>query len=394
MGWKRVVVIVLDSVGIGELPDAHLHNSAGSHTLLHTAEYCKGLVLPTLEELGLGCIASFPGVGGVVHPRASYGRLATQSKDTDTMVGHWEMMGVVTRNVFPTYPQGFPEEMLQLLEKRTGKYILRSSNRPASGTTILKELGEEHMRTGKLILYTSAVSSMQIAAHEEIIPPEELYAVCKVARELTRTGPHAVARVIARPFVGTPGSFVRTSRRHDFSLMPPDPTVLDVLHTEGIRVVGIGKIGDIYGNRGLDRICHTSSNQDGMEKLLTLLREEPGGLLFINLVDFDSRYGHRRNPKGYGAALEEFDHFLPNILEQLGSQDLLLITADHGNDPTYKGTDHTREYAPVLCYLPAHPQGYDLGTRTTLADIGATVAETLGVKAPYGTSFLRTALGE
>jgi len=333
------------------------------------------LHLPTLQHLGLGNITSIRGVPPTPTPAAAVGKLAEQSAGKDTTTGHWEMMGVIRNEPFPTYPHGFPPEIMEPFEAAIGRSTL--GNRPASGTVIIEELGCRHLQTGFPIVYTSADSVFQIAAHESVIPVEELYDLCRTARRLL-TGRHAVARVIARPFAGEPGRFVRTPRRHDFSLPPPFPTVLDLLCAAGRGVLGIGKIHDIFAGRGLTRSLHTDSNADGIEKTLASLRTAEERFLFINLVEFDSKFGHRNNPAGFARALTEFDEALPDLLAALRPGDLLLITADHGCDPTTPGTDHSREYVPVLLFPPPNGPGW-VGVHDTFAVIGATVADALDI---------------
>ncbi|EGO63644.1 phosphopentomutase [Acetonema longum] len=384
--FTRVIVIVLDSVGIGATPDAHLYGDSGTNTLVHIAEARGGLLLPVLESLGLGCIEAIPGVKRVNSPKACYAKMAELSKGKDTTSGHWEIAGYPVFSPFPMYPQGFPAEMIDSFVRFTGKKIL--GNKPASGTEIIQELGAEHMVTGYPIVYTSGDSVFQIAAHEEIIPPEELYDICRIARKKVCIGPHAVGRVIARPFVGQPGRFTRTAGRHDFSL-EPGQTVLDSLKEHHYTVVGVGKIGDIFAHRGLTDSYPTVSNSDGMNRLHAVLAETSRGLVMVNLVDFDSLYGHRNDAAGYAEALEEFDRHLALLLPAIRSTDLLIITADHGCDPTMPGTDHTREYVPLLAFSPARETGLDLGIRTSFADIGATIAEIFHLPGlEYGQSFL------
>lgn len=383
--FRRVIVLVLDSAGIGELPDAHKYGDQGSSTIPHTAEAVGGLRLPTLQRLGLGNIVPIRGVPAVLSPLAAYGKMAEASPGKDTTTGHWELMGVVLDRPFPTYPHGFPQEIITAFEQAIGRRVL--GNKPASGTEIIKELGEEHLRTGFPIVYTSADSVFQIAAHEEVIPVEELYEMCRIARRLL-VGEHAVSRVIARPFVGRPPHFVRTDRRRDFSLEPPAQTVLDVACDAGMEVVGIGKIEDIFAGRGITRAVHIHDDMDGLDKLQEVMREVLAGLIFANVVDLDTKYGHRNDPKGYAEQLERIDGRLPQILEAVGEGDLFLLTADHGNDPTTPSTDHSREYVPVLAYGPG-VRPVLLGVRKTFADVGATVAEALGLTwSGPGRSFL------
>ncbi|MGE5508650.1 MAG: phosphopentomutase [Chitinophagales bacterium] len=384
MTQPRVALIVLDSVGAGALPDAKFYGDEGANTLGNISRAVGGLELPHLERLGLGRILSMAGVPPASRPEGAFGRLAEQAAGKDTTTGHWELTGVVLKRPFPVYPDGFPPEVMSAFEAAIGRKTL--GNVAASGTEIIARLGEEHLRTGAPIVYTSADSVFQVAAHESVIPVLELYRMCEAARRLL-VGAHGVGRVIARPFVGKPGGFTRTPHRRDFSLPPPQPTLLDRLVTAGIPVTGIGKIEDIFAGRGLTSAVHTGSNREGMEETLKWLLEGEG-LGFTNLVDFDMVYGHRNDVRGYAAALAAFDAFLPRLLSALRPMDLLLITADHGCDPTVPGTDHTREYAPLLAAGPSVRQGVDLGTRETFADVGATVAEWLGgPPQPVGRSF-------
>jgi phosphopentomutase len=377
--FRRVLVVVLDSCGVGALPDAARYGDEGANTLAHTAAACGGLALPTLGRLGLGCVAAVAGVPPDPAPAGAFGTMRERSPGKDSTTGHWELMGVVLARPFPTYPRGFPPEVIEPFEARIGRRVL--GNRPASGTEIIEALGREHLRTGRPIVYTSADSVFQIAAHEAVIPVEELYRYCAVAREIL-TGPHAVGRVIARPFTGPPGAFVRTDRRRDFSLPPPSPTVLDLLHAAGRPVVGIGKIGDLFAGRGITEAVHTRSDADGMAATRRAMDSCAEGLIFTNLVDLDTRFGHRNDPRGYGADLERIDAEMRTVVAGLRETDLLVITADHGNDPTRAGTDHTREYVPLLVAGPRVAAGVDLGVRSTFADVGATVAEALGAGAP------------
>ncbi len=385
--FERVIWIVLDSVGIGELPDAAEYGDTGRHTLGHIAE-SRPLQIPTLAGLGLGNIAPLQHVPPAEAPRGFYGKGATVSPGKDTTTGHWEMAGVWLDQAFPVYKQGFPPEVMEQFEKQIGRKTL--GNKPASGTEIIKELGLEHVRTGKPIVYTSGDSVFQIAAHEEVIPIAELYRMCEIARKLL-DGKHRVGRVIARPFMGAPGNFTRTSRRHDYAVDPPWPMLLDVLKERRVPVFGIGKIHDIYNGRGVDDYVTTKSNADGMEKLTTSLGERQGGLIFCNLVDFDMLYGHRKDVEGFAQSLEEFDTWLAGYLPQLRTSDLLMITADHGcdPDPRWETTDHSREYVPIVAYTPAATRGANLGVRETLADMGQTIAENFGVAIGHGKSFLR-----
>jgi len=373
----RIAVIVLDGVGVGELPDAYLFGDEGSATLQNTAEYVGGLNLPNLEKLGLGNVVPIKGVPPAENPSASYGKMAERSPAKDTTVGHWELMGVIKRKPFPTYPNGFPDEIIEPFKKAIKRDIL--GNIPASGTEIIKMLGEEHMRTGYPIVYTSADSVFQIAAHEEIIPPEELYKMCKIARRILK-GKHAVGRVIARPFLGKPGAFYRTERRKDFSLPPPRPTILDIAKKAGYTTIAIGKVYDIFAGKGFTHHIPSGSNKETMDKILEALKEDWDGILLANLVDFDMLYGHRNDPVGFANALKEFDDFLPTLLEAIGD-DVLFITADHGCDPTTPSTDHSREYVPVLFYQKGR-ESHPLGTRKTFADLAGTIALLLNLPLP------------
>ncbi|MEW8971931.1 phosphopentomutase [Mesobacillus jeotgali] len=385
--YKRVFLIVMDSVGIGEAPDAEKFGDKGSHTLGHIGERMNGLNMPNMGKLGLSNIEEIKGIAPADKPLAYYTKMEEASNGKDTMTGHWEIMGLNIQTPFQVFPDGFPDELINELESRTGRKVI--GNKPASGTEILVELGEEHMKTGALIVYTSADSVLQIAAHEEIIPIEELYDICKIARELTLDEKYMVGRVIARPFIGEPGDFKRTSNRHDYALKPFGRTVMNELKDSGLDVLAIGKISDIYDGEGVTESLRTISNMDGMDKLLQTLDQDFTGLSFLNLVDFDALFGHRRDPEGYGKALEEYDARLPEVFEKLNEDDLLIITADHGNDPVHHGTDHTREYVPLLVYSKGMNEGKKLPVRKTFADIGATVAENFNVKMPdHGTSFL------
>lgn len=385
--FNRIHLIVLDSLGIGEAPDAEAFGDVGSDTLGHIAEATGGLSMPNMEKLGLGNIKPVQGISPAVKPAAFYGRLQEASVGKDTMTGHWEIMGLNIDTPFKVYPDGFPPELIAQLEEKTGRKVI--GNKPASGTEILDELGEEHMETGAIIVYTSADPVLQIAAHEEIVPLEELYKICETARELTLSPEYLVGRVIARPFLGEKGAFKRTTNRHDYALTPFSRTVMNELKDNGKDVIAIGKIDDIYNGAGVTKALRTKDNTDGMDKLAQVAGEDFSGISFLNLVDFDALFGHRRDPHGYGAALEEFDRRLPEVLEKMGSDDLLIITADHGNDPTFPGTDHTREFVPLLAYSPRFEAGEELGLGSTFADIGATIAENFSVPMPaFGTSFL------
>jgi phosphopentomutase len=387
MQFERVIWVVLDSVGIGALPDAADYGDTGRNTLGHIAE-SRTLRIPTLLELGIANIAPLAALEPVSAPLAAFGKGATRSPGKDTTTGHWEMAGILLGQAFPVYAQGFPVEVIEEFERRIARKIL--GNKPASGTQILKELGAEHVRTGKPIVYTSGDSVFQIAAHEEVIPVGELYKMCETARALL-DGKHRVGRVIARPFTGSAGNYTRTARRHDYAVEPPKPMLLDVLNERGVAVFGIGKIHDIYNARGVDEYVTTKSNADGMEKLEAATRTRNNGLIFCNLVDFDMLYGHRKDVEGFAKCLEEFDLWLREYLKILGDGDLLMITADHGcdPDPRWETTDHSREYVPILAYAPRTRRGKDLGIRKTLADMGQTVAENFGGRILCGESFLK-----
>jgi phosphopentomutase len=385
--YKRVHLVVMDSVGIGEAPDAELFNDQGADTLGHIAEHMDGLNMPNMAKLGLSNIKEVKGVEKADSPLAYYTKMQEASVGKDTMTGHWEIMGLHIDTPFKTYPDGFPEKLIQKLEAETGRTVI--GNKPASGTAIIEELGKEHMETGALIVYTSADPVLQIAAHEDIIPIEEQYKICGIAREITMDEEFLVGRVIARPFVGEPGSFKRTSNRHDYALKPFNRTVMNELKDSGFDVIALGKISDIYNGEGVTKAVRTKHNMDGMDVFIKTFDESFTGLSFLNLVDFDALYGHRRDPEGYGKALEEFDARLPEVFEKMTEDDLLLITADHGNDPTAPGTDHTREYVPLLAYSKRFTKGDELPMRETFADIGATVADNFNVNMPkFGKSFL------
>jgi phosphopentomutase len=382
--FERVVWIVLDSVGIGEMPDAAQYGDVGSDTLGNIARQ-RRLLLPNLLKLGLGNIRRLENLEPVQTPAASYGRCALASPGKDTTTGHWEMVGIHLAQPFPVYPNGFPPVILRELESRTGRSSI--GNVAASGTEIIQQLGEEHMRTGSPIVYTSADSVFQVAAHEEVIPLWELYRICEAARDILR-GPYEVGRVIARPFEGEAGAFVRTSNRKDFAVPPPKGMLLDQLDNAGVRVFSVGKIFDVFLGRGIRDHEKTKDNADGMAKSMAALDEIDAGMVFTNLVDFDQQYGHRNDVEGYARALEEVDAWLPALEKKLTAQDLLILTADHGCDPTTPSTDHSREYVPLLAWTPRHQKGQDLGTRSTLSDIGQTVAENFGVRITKGESFL------
>jgi phosphopentomutase len=386
--YKRIFLIVMDSVGIGEAPDADKFGDRGSDTFGHIAEKMDGLKMPNMAQLGLSNIRQIKGIKKAEKPLAFFTKMQEASNGKDTMTGHWEIMGLNIQTPFRVFPDGFPEELVAELEKRTGRKII--GNKPASGTEILDELGGEHMKTGALIVYTSADSVLQIAAHEEIVPLDEQYKICEIARELTLDEKYMVGRVIARPFVGEPGNFKRTPNRHDYALKPFDRTVMNELQDAGYDVIAIGKIHDIYDGEGVTKSMRTISNMDGMDKLIESLDMDFTGLSFVNLVDFDALFGHRRDPIGYGKALEEYDARLPEVFAKMKEDDLLMITADHGNDPVHQGTDHTREYVPLIVYSPQMKEGSALPIRQTFADLGATIAENFHVKMPnYGQSFLQ-----
>jgi phosphopentomutase len=384
--FERVIWIVLDSVGIGPLPDAADYGDVGRNTLGHIAE-SRPLQIPTLIEMGLANIAPLAHLTPPSRPSAGFGKGATHSPGKDTTTGHWEMAGIWLDQAFPVYPNGFPPAIIDAFEKQIGRGTI--GNKPASGTEIIKELGEEHVRTGKPIVYTSGDSVFQIATHEDVIPIAELYRMCEIARKIL-DGPDRVGRVIARPFTGASGNFVRTPRRHDYAVEPPKPMLLDVLQERSIPVFGVGKIHDIYNGRGVEDYVTTTGNADGMQKLSSAVRERKAGLIFCNLVDFDMLYGHRKDVEGFARSLEEFDSLLADFLQQLGPSDLLMITADHGCDPDlrWKTTDHSREYVPILAYSPKNSSGANLGTSDTLADMGQTIAANFGGTIPHGSSFL------
>jgi len=374
--FTRIVIIVLDSAGVGELPDAGRYGDEGSSTLPHTARAVGGLRVPELEALGLGRIVSIEGVRPLPAPRGAYGKLAERSAGKDSTTGHWELMGVIVDRPFPTYPRGFPPDLIAAFERAIRTSTL--GNEVASGTEIIARLGPEHQRTGYPIVYTSADSVFQVAAHEDVIPVQRLYEICLAARRLL-TGPHAVSRVIARPFVGSPGAYTRTDRRRDFSLPPTAPTVLDAVTAQGLEVVGIGKISDLFAGRGVTRSIHTRDDLDGMAQTGAAMTSTARGIIFTNLVDLDSKFGHRNDPAGYARDLEAIDAALPQVMGRVRPDDLVVITADHGNDPTTGSTDHAREYVPVLFGGPAVRGGVDLKVRSTFADVGATVADALGI---------------
>ncbi|MBA2378514.1 MAG: phosphopentomutase [Blastocatellia bacterium] len=384
--FNRICLVVLDSAGVGEMPDAAEWGDAGSDTLGHILER-RQVSLPNLRAMGLGNIRPLKGLEPVAEPIGSFGKCALRSNGKDTTTGHWEMAGIVLDKAFPTYPEGFPPDVLERFVTE-GRLPGVLGNVPASGTEIIKELGEEHVRTGKPIVYTSADSVFQIAAHEEVVPIKRLYEICGLARRIL-DGEHKVGRVIARPFLGSnAGDFWRTENRHDYAVPPPERNLLPMLKAKGLDVVCIGKIASIYDSVGVTQDLTAKNNEQTVEQTIAALGADTRGLIFSNLVDFDMLYGHRRDPEGYAVALERFDIQLPNIFAAMGVGDLLIITADHGNDPTFPGSDHTREYVPLLVYGKAARGGVDLGTRGSLADIGQTIAENFGIKLEHGESFL------
>jgi phosphopentomutase len=384
--FERIIWIVLDSVGIGALPDAAEYDDTGRNTLGHIAK-SRPLALPNLLSLGLANIAPLDHLTPSARPEGCYGKGVTHSPGKDTTTGHWEMAGIWLPQAFPVYKHGFPRELIEEFERAIGRKTI--GNKPASGTEIIKELGEEHVRTGFPIVYTSGDSVFQIAAHEDVIPIADLYHMCEIARKML-DGPNKVGRVIARPFTGAPGNFRRTERRHDYAVEPPHPMLMDVLVERKIPIFGIGKIHDIYNGRGVDRYVTTKSNADGMQKLHAMLAEQKTGLIFTNLVDFDMLYGHRKDVEGFAKSLEEFDTLLAPLLKTMAPRDLLMITADHGcdPDPAWPTTDHSREYVPIVTYSTAGKRGVSLGIRDTLADMGQTIAENFGGAIPHGKSFL------
>ncbi|MFL6207434.1 MAG: phosphopentomutase [Pyrinomonadaceae bacterium] len=383
--FDRVTLIVLDSLGMGEMPDAAAWGDAGADTLGHICE-SRAVHLPNFQQLGLGNVRPLANVPPVAAPRGSYGRCALSSNGKDTTTGHWEMAGIILEQAFPTYPQGFPPDVIDQFIKQTGVPGILG-NVPASGTEIIKELGAEHVATGKPIVYTSADSVFQIAAHEEIIPVPRLYDICETARNILR-GEHEVGRVIARPFLGAPGAFYRTENRHDYAVPPPRENLLPTLSEHGLDVVCIGKIASIYDSMGATEDLKAKNNEQAIDQTINALTANTRGLIFANLVDFDMLYGHRRDVEGYARALEHFDARLPEIMAAQRAGDLMIITADHGNDPTYRGTDHTREYVPLIVYGPKARAGVNLGTRASLADIGQTITDNFGLQLTAGESFL------
>lgn len=387
MGNKinRAILIVLDSVGIGELPDAADFGDVGSNTLGNIVKKCGGISLPNLSKLGLGKIEGINYLPVPEQVYGSYARMAEVSNGKDTITGHWELAGLQLKKPFPTYPDGFPQEVLDEFTRLTGRGVL--GNCAASGTEIIKQYGEEHMRTGKLIVYTSADSVFQIAAHEDIVPIDELYKICQIARDMLKDE-HMVGRVIARPFVGEPGNFTRTSNRRDYSAAPASDTILVKLSQKGLDVIAVGKIEDIFSKKGITKADHTKSNMHGVDMTIDFMKQQNKGLIFTNLVDFDMLFGHRNNAQGYKDALEEFDKRLPEIMDAMKEDDVLIITADHGCDPTTESTDHSREYVPLIIYGKSIKSDVNLGTRVTFADVASTLAEMFGVEDVFpATSF-------
>ena len=378
------MVVVLDSVGIGAMPDAGAYGDAGRDTLGHIAQR-RGLRIPNLVRFGIANIRPLAGMAAATRPAGAYGKAALLSPGKDTTAGHWEIAGIVLDRAFPTYPQGFPPEIVEEFERAIGRKIL--GNIPASGTEIINRLGQEHLGSGRPIVYTSADSVFQVAAHEDVISVDSLYQICRIARGILQ-GEHRVARVIARPFLGRPGAFVRTDQRHDFAVEPPSPMLLDSLVAAGLEVTGVGKVPEIFLNRGITASLPGKNNREALESTMQAMRASGRGLIFTNLVDFDMLYGHRLDIDGYGRALEEVDAVLPCLERALRPGDVLILTADHGCDPMGPSTDHSREYVPVLAIGAEIRGGVNLGTRATLADIGATVAQNFGLKLPRGTSFL------
>jgi phosphopentomutase len=388
MKFQRICFVVLDSVGIGELPDASQFGDKGAHTLGHINQTVRNMSLPNLQKMGLGNIMPLEQVPAEAKPSAYYGKMAEVSVGKDTMTGHWELMGLKVEIPFQTYPNGFPPALIEQFERETGRKVI--GNKPASGTEILDELGERQMKTGEWIVYTSADSVFQLAAHEDIIPLDELYRACEIARRLTLQPEFAAGRVIARPYLGQPGAFKRTSNRHDYAVKPPGPTVMNKLQDAQLDCIAVGKINDIFTGEGVTESLHTISNTDGMKQTTDVMSKPFKGLCFTNLVEFDSLYGHRRDPIGYARALVEFDQSLPELMAQIGENDLLILSADHGNDPTHAGTDHTREYVPLLVWNPIFKSPASLGIRGTFADLGATIADNFGLEAAgQGKSFLQ-----
>jgi phosphopentomutase len=384
--FRRIICIVLDGVGVGEAPDADRYGDVGSNSLANTARHVGALRLPVLEKMGLGNITGIAGVAPVDRAAACFGRMKPSSAGKDSTTGHWELMGCLLEEPFPTYPDGFPHDVVDAFERAIGRKVL--GNRPASGTVIIEELGEEHVQTGQPIVYTSQDSVFQIAAHETVIPLDELYRLCQTARSIL-VPPHGVARVIARPFAGSAGGFYRTAARRDFSIPPVRPTLLDALVLNDRKVLTLGKIGELFCGRGITRSIPTKNNRQGMQETLEAVRDREWDFLFVNLVDFDTMWGHRNDPRAYALGLEEFDSYLNDLLKAIEERTLLLITSDHGNDPTTKSTDHSREFVPLIAYHKEMMEVCDLGTRKTLADNAATIADNFGMANRFtGSSFL------
>lgn len=387
---NRVTIVVLDSLGIGALPDSSEYGDHNVDTLGNISKVCQGIHLPNLVRLGLGNIEGIKGIEGIHEPLGCFGKAKEISKGKDTITGHWEMTGLYITEPFQTYPDGFPPEIIHVFEEKIGRKIL--GNKAASGTEIIEELGKEHLETRCPIVYTSADSVFQIAAHEELIPLNELYKMCEIARSIL-VGKHQVARVIARPFIGTPGSFERTPNRRDYSISPKGTTILDLLTKHHMHVLAIGKIEDIFNGQGITEAIHTKDNMDGVNETINALKERRKGIIFTNLVDFDAKFGHRRNPEGYKSALEDFDKRVPELLATLHDDDIIIFTADHGNDPTYIGTDHTREHIPILVYGHQTKKSINIGIRDSFADIAATIADIFQLEGlQYGVSFKKLIL--
>ncbi|MDQ2086198.1 phosphopentomutase [Herbivorax sp. ANBcel31] len=387
---KRAVIIVLDSLGVGELPDAYKYTDEGSNTLGNIAKTVKNFFIPNLANIGLGNIDAITGIDFCDKPSGCFGKMAEKSPGKDTTTGHWELSGIILDRPFPVYPDGFPKEIINEFEESIKVSTL--ANYPASGTEIINRLGDEHVKTGYPIVYTSADSVFQIAAHEDVIPVERLYEMCSIARRMLQ-GKHGVGRVIARPFVGISGNYVRTKRRKDFSLDPVNKTILDYACEKGYHVMAVGKIEDIFNNRGITHSKHTSNNMDGVDRTIEFIKSQSEGIIFTNLVDFDMVYGHRNDALGYAKALEEFDARVPEILKELKEEDILIITADHGCDPTTKSTDHSREYVPLLVYGKNIKNNVNLKTRSSFSDVAATIAEYLQIESDIcGKSFLKDIL--
>lgn len=387
---KRVIIVVLDSAGIGEQPDSAAYGDAGSNTLGHISAQIEGFTLPNLERLGLGCIDGSVGFAAAKEPIGCYGKMMERSAGKDTTTGHWEIAGITLERPFPIYPEGFPSEIVERLEAAFGTKTL--GNYPASGTEIIKVLGQQHVMTGYPIIYTSADSVLQIAAHEDVISIDRLYEICSIARNIM-TGEHAVGRVIARPFIGFEGGFVRTKRRRDFSLKPIRNTILDYVKETGMEVKAVGKIEDIFAGQGITEAVHTNGNMDGVDRTLEYIRQSFDGIIFTNLVDFDMNFGHRNDVHGYAEALSQFDERVPELLDGLDQEDILIITADHGCDPTTSSTDHSREYVPLLVYGKMLKRGVNLHIRLSFSDIAQTIAEVMGIEADFSAqSFLKDVL--